>query len=397
MLSMDKVGIKKHFSGISKNTILLALSSLFSDISTEMLYPVLPIFLTQNLKAGGGIVGVVEGVAEATKNIIQCFSGSFSDRIRRRKPVALFGFVLSALAKPLIGMASAWQGVLGARFLDRLGSGTRSAPRDALIASSVGDQHRGKAFGLEGFGDNLGAFLGPLFAIFLLFSLKVDIHSIFYLAAIPGILSVLMIVFVKEKQAAINSKEKIDLNIRNFPKAYWKYLLVIALFGIGNSSNSFLILQTRNLGISLEMTILIYAFYNLVAALASYPSGSLSDKFGRKPIMMVSFLVFFVSYLGFAMIKNIFLIGALFIFYGLYQGMFRSVGKSFAIDFVPEEMRASAVGWYSTIVGLTSLFASVIAGQLWDKISYSSVFFFGACFAFVGILALLFFIPNRRI
>ena len=392
-----KIAVKKYFSGISKNTVLLALASLFSDISTEMLFPVLPIFLTQNLKAGGSIVGIIEGVAEAIKNIIQGFSGSISDKLQARKSIALFGYLSSALAKPLIGAATVWQGVLGARFLDRLGSGIRSAPRDALIASSVEEKNRGKAFGFEGVGDNLGAFLGPLVAIVLLYAFRVDIRYIFYYALIPGLLSVVMIFLIKEKAVTVNPKTIVNISFHQFPVSYWKYLLVISLFGIGNSSNSFLILQTRNIGIPLLITILIYTFYNLVAALTSYPAGSLSDKFGRKPLLMTSFIIFFISYLGFALTRNIWLIGALFIFYGMYHGIFRSVGKTFAIDFVPQHLRASAVGWFSTVVGLTSLIASIIAGQLWDKVSHTSVFFFGAIFSLAGILALSIFIPNEKI
>ncbi len=394
---MGKLEIKKYFSGLSKNTVLLALASLFSDISTEMLYPVLPIFLTQNLKAGGSIVGIIEGIAEATKNIIQGFSGYLSDKIQKRKQIALFGYTLSAVSKPLIGLATVWHIVLGARFFDRLGSGIRSAPRDALIASSVDEKNRGKAFGFEGIGDNLGAFLGPLIAILILYSFRIDIRYIFYLALIPGILSVLMIFLLKEKAVVIDSKQRIDIRINKFPNAYWRYLLVIALFGIGNSSNSFLILQTKNLGVPLGITIFIYAFYNLVATLISYPSGSLSDKVGRKPLLMMSFFIFLISYLGFALTKNLFIIATLFIFYGMYHGIFRSVGKSFAIDFVPQELQASAVGWYSTTVGLTTLVASVVAGQLWDNISHSSVFIFGAFFSLIGILALSILIPNKKI
>ncbi len=393
---MKNSRIHKYFSGISRDTLLLAFASFFSDVSTEMLYPVLPIFLTQTLKAGGSVVGIVEGVAEATKNIIQGFSGSLSDKIQRRKPIALVGYIFSALAKPLIGVATIWQGVLGARFLDRLGAGVRSAPRDALISSSVEESDRGKAFGLEGTGDNLGAFVGPLIAVVILFSLHINIRYVFYLALIPGLISVFMIALVKEKYKIVKSKSKIDIHLKKFPAAYWKYLLVTGLFGIGNSSNVFLILQTRNAGISLEITIFIYALYNLIAALISYPSGSWSDSFGRKPILLLSFIIFFISYVGFAFVHNIFLIGFLFIFYGLYQGIFRTVGKSFATDFVPSELRASAVGWYSTIVGLSALVASVIAGQLWDKINHTSVFFFAALFAFIGIIALLFLIPNKN-
>src|SRR5205814_7177544 len=216
---------QKYFSGLTKNSILIAFASLFSDISTEMLYPILPIYLTQYLKANGSIVGIIEGIAQATQNIIQGFSGWLSDKLRRRKLIALVGYFLSAVSKPFIGVANTWQVVLTARFSDRLSSGSRSAPRDALIAESVAPEHRGKAFGLEGIGDNLGAFLGPLLTVLLFFSLRFDIHYIFYLAIIPGLLAFLMILFVKEKGNKIHAQSKIDLNIRQFPKAYWKYLL----------------------------------------------------------------------------------------------------------------------------------------------------------------------------
>ncbi|MGZ5862562.1 MAG: MFS transporter, partial [Methyloceanibacter sp.] len=181
---MAASGRTRAFAWLTRNTVLLALASLFGDVSTEMLYPVLPVFLTQTLGASGSALGLVEGIAQAAQNIVQGFSGWLSDRLQRRKPVVLVGYLLAAVAKPLISLASSWQGVLGARLLDRLGAGTRSAPRDALIASSVADEHRGKAFGLEGIGDNLGAFLGPLLAVFLLGYLGVEMRLIFLLAII---------------------------------------------------------------------------------------------------------------------------------------------------------------------------------------------------------------------
>ena len=222
-----------------------------------MLYPVLPVFLTQTLKASGSIVGVVDGFAQATQNIVQGFSGTLSDKLQKRKSIALAGYLLAAIAKPLMGLSTVWQGVFGARLLDRLGAGSRAAPRDALIASSVDENDRGRAFGLEGFGDNLGAFLGPLLAVFFLYSLHVGIRAIFFLAIIPALLAFFMVLLVKEHPAAVAAKSKIDFSLRQFPKGYWQYLLVIALFGLGNSSNSFLILQTQDIGASLETTILI--------------------------------------------------------------------------------------------------------------------------------------------
>ncbi len=361
-----------------------------------MLYPVLPVFLTQTLKATGSIVGLVDGFAQATQNIVQGFSGTLSDKLQKRKSIALAGYLLAAVAKPLMGLSTVWQGVFGARLLDRLGSGTRSAPRDALLASSVDEKNRGRAFGLEGFGDNAGAFLGPLLAVFLLYSLHVGIRAVFYLAIIPGLLAFFMILLVKEHPAAVGAKSKIDVSLRQFPKGYWKYLLVTALFGLGNSSNAFLILRTQDIGASLKTTILIYAAFNLVAALISYPAGSMSDTWGRKNILLASFIIFLVAYLGFALTQNIFLVAALFVFYGLYQGVFRAVGKAFASDFVPNHLRASGLGWYSTTVGLLQLVASVVAGVLWDRIGHVAVFYYGAAFAAVGSIGLLLLIPVKH-
>jgi MFS family permease len=384
-----------YFPSLSRNTFLLAFASLFADISTEMLYPILPIFLTQTLKASGSVVGLIEGIAVATQNIVQGFSGALSDKLQRRKPVALVGYFLSAIGKPLMGAATVWQGVLGARFLDRLGAGTRSAPRDALIASSVDEANRGRAFGLEGVGDNMGAFLGPLLAVLLLIVWQLNIRLIFYLAVIPGLLAFLMVVFVKERPVAVTAKSKIDVNLKQFSKPYWRYLIATALFGIGNSSNAFLILQTKDIGASLTMTILIYAGFNLVSALISYPAGFLSDKLGRRNILLLAYAIFLVTYLGFALTRNVALIAVLFILYGLFQGIFRSVGKALASDYVAEQLRASGVGWYNTTVGLFGLVASLVGGLLWDLVGHASVFLFGAGFAVVGAIALLAFVPEN--
>jgi MFS family permease len=385
--------VQRYFAGLSRNTFLLALASLFADISTEMLYPILPIFLTQTLKASGSVVGLVEGVAGATQNIVQGFSGALSDKLQKRKPIALVGYLLAAIGKPLMGVAAGWQGMLAGRFLDRFGAGTRSAPRDALVAASVSEANRGRAFGLEGVGDNAGAFLGPLLAILLLVVWQLDIRLIFYLAVIPGLLAFLMVLLVEERPVAVQAKAKIDVSVSRFPKAYWKYLLATALFGIGNSSNAFLILETKDIGASLTMTILIYACFNLVAALISYPAGFLSDTIGRRNVLLAAFAIFLVTYLGFALTRNVGLIAMLFVLYGLFQGIFRSVGKALASDFVPDRLRASGIGWYNTIVGLSGLIASLVAGLLWDEAGHASVFLFGAAFAVVGGIALLALVP----
>jgi MFS family permease len=394
---MAETFAERYFAGLSKSTFLLACSSLFADISTEMLYPVLPVFLTQTLHASGSAVGLIDGVALATQNIVQGFSGWLSDKLQKRKSIALAGYLLAAISKPLMGFSTGWQGVFGARFLDRVGTGTRSAPRDALVVASTDDAHRGKAFGLEGFGDNLGAFIGPLLAVVLLSVLQIEMRVIFYyIALIPGLLAVLMIALVKERAVEVQAKAKLDVSLRQFPKAYWKYLLVSALFGIGTSSNAFLILETQNAGTSLQTTILIYAGFNLVAALISYPAGFLSDTLGRRNILLVAFMIFLITYLGFALTGNIAVLALLFALYGLYQGIFRSVGKTLATDFVPEQLRASGVGWYNATVGLSGLVASIVAGLLWDHVGHEAVFFYGAACAAVGSVALLLLIPSGR-
>jgi MFS family permease len=388
--------MKRYFAGLSGTTFLFAFASLFSDISTEMLYPVLPVFLTQTLHAGGSIVGLVDGFAQAAQNIVQGFSGTLSDKLQRRKPIALAGYFLAAVAKPLIGLATVWQVVFGARLLDRLGAGARSAPRDALIAASVDENNRGRAFGLEGVGDNAGAFLGPLLAAFLLYVLHVGIRSIFFLAVIPGLLAFAMVLSVREERADVAAKATIDVNVRRFPSSYWRYLWVTALFGLGNSSNAFLILRTQDIGASLEKTILIYAGFNLVAALISYPAGSFVDRWGGKPALLGAFVIFLLTYLGFALTQNIALIAGLFVFYGLYQGIFRTVGKAFASHLVPGRLRASGIGWYNASVGLMQLIASVVAGLLWDRIGHVAVFYYGAVFALLGSIALVALVPEPR-
>lgn len=388
--------MKNTFKGLSRYTLLLAFSSFFSDISTEMLYPVLPVFLTETLKAPASIIGIIEGLSQGIQYGIQGFSGFLADKFEKRKSIALYGYALSALSKPFIGIATAWPAVLLGRFSDRLGAGTRSAPRDALVAGSAQEQYRGKAFGLEGIGDNAGAFVGPLIAIALLFFLKINIRKIFYLAFIPGAVAFFLVTFVKERKVAAEHKV-IKLNLKLFPKSYWKYILVTAIFGLGNSSNAYLILRAKNAGIPLITTIFIYALFNLVAALSSYPSGSLSDTMGRKNILLFAFVIYAVTYFGFAQSTNSAVLGILFLLYGIYYGIFRAVGKSFASDFVQQNQRATAIGFYSTVIGITTLIASVVAGQLWTAFGPEIAFLYGTSFAVLGSLTLLFLIPNTSI
>lgn len=381
--------------GLTKNTYLLALTSFFSDVSTEMLYPVMPIFLTQVLGAQASVVGIVEGIAEGTQYTIQGFSGYIADRFGNRKGIALIGYALTALSKPVIGTATIWPQVAAGRFSDRLGAGIRAAPRDSLIASSADEAHRGKAFGLESAGDNLGAVAGPLIAIALLYWLHVPIRTLFYLAFIPGMIAFTLIFLVSEKSPM--EKNSLKFKWGNLPKKYWYYVAVIALFGIGNSSNAFLILRAKATGIPIWETILIYAAFNLTAAGASYPAGNLSDRLGRKNVLVAAFIVFALVYIGFSQSTSIIFLAPLFILYGLYQGMFRAVGKAFAADLSPLAFRATGIGIYSTIYGVSTLIASIVAGQLWIKFSPSAAFLYGSITSIMACAVLLLLNKNLEV
>jgi MFS family permease len=385
----------RFFTGLSRDTFLLACASLFSDVSTEMLYPVLPVFLTRVLGASGSAVGLIDGFAQAAQNLIQGPAGALADRMQRRKPLALCGYLICAFAKPLIGLAGSWPGVLAARLLDRLGAGARAAPRDALVAGSVDAPYRGRAFGLEGVGDNAGACLGPLLALLLLGAVGISMRRIFYLALIPGLLACIMVLLVRERRGAMPAQRAPALGLRALPPSYWRYLTVTAIFGLGNSSNAFLILRTQDAGASLNGTLLVYAAYNLIAALISYPAGSLSDRWGRRGPLLFAFTIFGMVYLGFALGGTLVSAAVLFTLYGLFQGVFRAVGKSLAADLSPPAVRATGIGCYSATVGLLQLIASVIAGILWDRVNHAAVFWYGAVCAFAGAAALLILMPPR--
>jgi MFS family permease len=383
--------------GLPRNVLLLAATSFFADVSSEMLRPVLPLFLTQQLGAPASVVGVVEGVAEGTQNAVQGVSGWLADRLRRNKPLALAGYGLGALAKPAIGLATAWPLVLVGRFGDRLGTGVRSAPRDALIADSVDEPRRGAAFGLEGIGDNLGAVVGPLLAAALLSLLHMELRWIFYLAVVPGALALAMVAFVSERRERERAPAAAAARpgIRDLPPAYWKYLLCVAAFGVGNSSNAFIVLKATDVGTAAGLTTLVYAAFNLVAAVVSYPVGRASDRWGRRPLFLAALAVFAVAYAGLALTSSALVVALLFLIYGAYQGTFRTVGKALATDLAPEALRASGLGLYAAALGLSSLLAGVVGGQLWDRVGPSATFLYGAACAVLGGLLLAVLVPSR--
>ncbi|MGZ3489196.1 MAG: MFS transporter, partial [Isosphaeraceae bacterium] len=295
---------------------------------------------------------------------------------------------VAALSKPLIGTSASWQQALLGRFLDRLGTGTRSAPRDAMIASSAAEEARGRAFGLESLGDNLGAFVGPLVCVLLLFGAELSIRSVFFLAVIPGLVSVGLVLMVRDRRPAERKLEATRLRVVDLPAAYWRYLLAAGLFGLGNATNALVILRAQNLGLKLETTLLVYAGFNLCASLASLPAGYLSDRVGRKRTLMAAFAIFVVTYAGFALGESVALVAVLLVFFGLFQGTFRAIGKALAADLTPEALMGTGLGIYSATIGLTGLIASIVGGQLWDRVGPAATFWYGATFGLIGLVFL---------
>lgn len=386
----------RHTRGLTRATYLLSFTSLFADVSTEMLYPILPVFVTQVLGASAGTLGGMEGVANASQYLVQGPSGWLSDRLRSRRLLAATGFLVAALTKPIIGSSTSWPAALAGRFTERFATGIRSAPRDAMIAASATDDARGSAFGLEGVGDNLGAFIGPLVCALVLFGLHLPIRSVFYLSLMPGLASFFLVLMVRERP--LGGKQRVATHrVRDLHADYWKYLVATGLFGLGNATNALLILRAQNLGLPLETTIVVYAGFNLCASLGSFPAGYLSDRLGRKRTLMAALGIFVVVYAGFAVGSSVVAAGVLLVLFGLFQGTFRVTGKALAADLSPEPVRATGLGLYAATVGLSGLAASVIGGQLWDRLGPSATFLYGTTFGLIGIFALGLLTSNRRV
>lgn len=397
--------------GIKKNVFVLGLVSLFTDISSEMLFPIIPIFLTAVLGAPMAVVGIIEGIAESTASILKVVSGWLSDKSGKRKPFVIYGYSLSAISKPLLAFASTWHFVLVARFLDRFGKGLRNSARDALIADSTDVHYRGKAFGFHRALDTAGAVIGPLLALLLLFYLDGRYSLIFLIAFIPAFISVILLFFfVSEKKS--ERKEGMQFKLSDFSREFKLFLIISIIFAIGNSSNAFLVLRAKDIFESfggvpssiatffgsmgvIAVVVLSYVVYNITYSLASLPAGTLSDRIGRRNVMVGGFLVFSLVYLGFAVANQGYLVWILFAAYGFYIAMTDGVSKAFVVDLVPREKRGTAIGMYYTATGLLALAASVIAGLLWDFVGAYAPFLFGSAVAFVAAVMLMVLLPAR--
>jgi len=362
---------------------LLGIISLFTDIASEMVYPLLPLFLTTVLGASATTVGLVEGVAEATASLFKVVGGRVSDRIAARKPLILFGYGMPTLLRPLLALATAPWHILTYRFLDRVGKGVRTAPRDALIAEAATNQTYGRAYGLHRAMDSIGASVGPFLAFLLLPVL--GFRGVFWLSAIPGVLAVLIIVFFLREKGGL-PKPLPPLRLGTFSPQYRWFLLVTGIFTLGLSSNAFLILRLKNLGFSDEQSTLVYTFYNLLYALMSYPLGSLGDRIGVHRLVMLGFATYALVYLGFGLSTLPWQGVALFMAYAIYSAAFEGSSRAYLAQIIPNTEKASAIGLYHTLVGLILFPASLLFGFLWQRYSPSMAFFSGAGLALLALI-----------
>lgn len=368
-----------------KNVWITGIASFFTDISSEMVYPLIPLFITGVLGAGASVVGLIEGVAESTASILKVFSGYISDRLRKRKALAVSGYSFSALGKLILYLSTSWLWVFVARFVDRFGKGVRTAPRDALIADSVPAEQKGRAFGLHRGLDTLGAALGVLAAYFILkhSSLNGSIRTIFLLSLIPAALGVLALLFAEEKAPA-STGQKPQLSFRNLDRRLKYFLVIVVLFNIGNSSDQFLILKANHAGIGTLDILLLYFAFNLIYALVSYPAGRLSDRIGRGALLVSGYLLYAVTYFlagRYMYGHNVLLIFAL---YGIYMGLTHGVERALVADLARSDVRGTALGLYATLTGMALFPASLIAGLLWDYVSPQAPFYFGAVTALLS-------------
>jgi MFS family permease len=390
MIEAEQPPLKhRGIAGVSRNVMLLGVVSFFADVSSEMVYPIVPLFLRGTLGAPLIAVGLIEGVAESTASLLKFVVGWFSDRIRRRLPFTFVGYALAALSKPGLAAAVAWPMVLVTRFVDRTGKGIRTAPRDALIADSSDPRELGRAFGLHRAMDTLGAVVGPLIALALLAWLGDRYRPIFLFAFIPGAISVIALAAVRETVHQSSDRTHPPLlSLRGYDPAFLAFLGVTLLFAVGNSSDAFLVLRAHDLGLSASAVVLAYVLYNVSYAGLSLPAGIRSDRVGRRPVIIVGFLVFALVYGGFAFATHGWMVWPLFIVYGGYIALTEGVGKAYVADLVPEERRGTAMGLYNATTGMTLLFASLVGGGLWDLIGPQATFAFGSATALLSAAAL---------
>ena len=410
MLVQPAVMERKKVFGLNPNVFFLGMVSLLTDVSSEMIFTLLPLFLANVLGTTTVVIGFIEGVAESTASLLKVVSGWISDKLGKRKFLAIVGYGISTVAKPFMYIATTWGLVFGVRFADRLGKGVRTAPRDALVADSVAPEERGKGFGIHRAMDTSGAALGLVIAaavVFLLQRGSLELARGTYqwlvlVGIVPAVLALFMFAFVRESSRGPGSQassistesqlysEKVSVGARaGFDNRFKFFLGIMFLFSLGNSSDAFLILRAQDLGNSTLYILIMLVLFNVTYAAIATPAGVISDKLGRRKVLILGWGVYVLVYLGFAAASTSLQVWLLFVLYGLYYGLAEGVARAFVADLVPEDRRGTAYGLFHGVVGIALFPASVIAGWLWQTINPATPFYFGAGLASLAMLGLV--------
>jgi len=383
---MNKLRHIRIFEGMTLNIFILGLVSLFTDLSSQMVFPLIPLFLTTVLGTGACAVGIVEGAAETTASLLKMVSGYWSDKIRKRKPFVLFGYSLSSITKPLFALANVWSFVLFIRVIERIGKGLRTAPRDAIVAESCDENVRGKAYGFHRAMDGIGSVAGAMFAFLLLPIL--GYRNIFLFAFIPGVMAVFVVLFIKEKRVPLKKDTQamsLRLSFKELPGNLRLFVIVSSIFALGHFGYAFLLLRAKNIGLADNMAILLYVIFYIVYSICTVPSGILSDKIGRKPVLMAGYVLFALTSLGLIFASHIQGIVLSFVLYGIFYAMIDGAQRALVVDLAPKHLKATALGTFHTAIGLVALPGGYLAGVLWDKISPEATFIYGLTLAIISL------------
>lgn len=373
-----------------RNVIFLGLVSFFADISAEMVYPLIPLYLTMAFGATPVMVGFIEGIAESVASLLKVFSGYISDRFQRKKAIAFCGYATGVIYKIALLFATSWLGILAARVIDRFGKGVRTAPRDVMVSESADKNSMGQAFGIHKMLDMAGSAIGILLAfLFLKYIGESGYRLVFAISIIPVLLALLMFAFIKENKIhQPKEREHFWKNISLLDKQLKVYLAVTFLFTLGNSSNSFLLLRAVDAGFSSSDAVLLYFLYTVTVSLLAVPCGKLSDKVGRKRLLVPGYLTFALVYLGFAFCVNKTAMVLIFVLYGVYGAMTTGVERAFIAEIAPSHLKGTMLGLHSTLAGIALLPASVVAGALWQGIGAYAPFLYGSVMALLSAVIL---------
>jgi MFS family permease len=385
----------KKFLGLSRTVLVLGIVSLLMDISSEMIYPLIPIFLNDVLHASKTYIGLIEGVAESTASILKVFSGWLSDRLGKRKFIVFWGYGISVFSRPILATATSWIDVLVYRFTDRVGKGVRTAPRDAIIADSTEQNILGKAFGFHRTMDTTGAVIGPAIAFAILGLFSGGFHLVFWISIIPGILALLCIAIFVQDVKKHTLTERPQITLRHLNRDFKVFLIIVTIFTLGKTSEAFLVLRAQELGVSIATIPLIYLTFNIVSAFFSTPAGIIADRFGKRKTILSSYFLFSLIFFGFAVATNLAHAWLLFIAYGIFVAMNEGVQRAYVATVIRPEIMATGYGVYHTIIGISSLPSSIIGGVLWEHFGSQALFYYGAFMSLISCIAFIFFISLK--